>query len=273
MSEKSNTIRNLKILFLIFGALMAIANYFWYSIWCHWLSLSTFISLAFILSLLLTRIRFVMLSIFSLFIYITLYSFTLYIDGYLVLWSGFLFFGLATATFLLTKFNVKPEKKSSYLVSSFYFATIIFLIYTIYMILLILEYHDIEPIILWFLRYYGPILLFVPLMSYFLYGKISFLFEDKLEKEPKIPEVEPMKKSPEVPTPPEKVSLILQRLLQEKEEWREKLNELKSQKNELIKKGVLTEEIYKQRYEEIMDKLVDIEDKFIQEKMKGGKKK
>jgi len=62
----------------------------------------------------------------------------------------------------------------------------------------------------------------------------------------------------------------MKELLQEREEWRKKLEELKSQKNELIKKGVITEEYYQQRYEEIMDRLVDIEDKIIQEKVRGG---
>lgn len=65
----------------------------------------------------------------------------------------------------------------------------------------------------------------------------------------------------------------LQKLLNEKAEWRAKLEKLKDQKEKLISDGLMTEEYYQQRYEEIMDKLVDIEDKIIQEKMKGGKKK
>ncbi|MCD6466780.1 MAG: zinc-ribbon domain-containing protein, partial [Methanomicrobia archaeon] len=71
----------------------------------------------------------------------------------------------------------------------------------------------------------------------------------------------------------EGVSSGLQRLLQEKAEWRKKLEDLKREKEDLIRRGVMTEEYYQQRYEEIINKLVDIEDKIIQEKIKGGKKK
>jgi len=65
----------------------------------------------------------------------------------------------------------------------------------------------------------------------------------------------------------------LKKLLQEKSKWEKKLKELKDNKDNYIKKGILTEEKYQEQYEEIMDKLVDIEDKVIQEKMKGGVKK
>ena len=84
----------------------------------------------------------------------------------------------------------------------------------------------------------------------------------KLEEKPKPPK-----------TPKEEISPELQRLLKEKENWIKKLEKLKNQKEKLISEGVITEEIYKQRYEEIMDQLVDIEDRIIQERMKGGKKK
>lgn len=71
----------------------------------------------------------------------------------------------------------------------------------------------------------------------------------------------------------EEISPQMKKLLEEKAEWRKKLNNLKSQKDELIQKRFMTEEIYHQKYEEIMDKLVDIEDRIIQEKLKKGVKK
>ncbi|HEC92119.1 MAG TPA: hypothetical protein ENI51_03865 [Candidatus Atribacteria bacterium] len=73
--------------------------------------------------------------------------------------------------------------------------------------------------------------------------------------------------------PPEEVSPRLDKLLQEKEELRSKLNNLKNQREKLIFEGIMTEEMYKGRYGEIMNQLVNIEDKIIQEKMKGGVKK
>ncbi|OQX56637.1 MAG: hypothetical protein B5M53_00415 [Candidatus Cloacimonas sp. 4484_209] len=71
----------------------------------------------------------------------------------------------------------------------------------------------------------------------------------------------------------EKVSPRMNYLLKEKEDLRKKLGELKSEKNRLISQKIMTEGEYEKKYEEIMDKLVDIEDKIIQEKIKGGKKK
>ena len=55
----------------------------------------------------------------------------------------------------------------------------------------------------------------------------------------------------------------LKRLLEEKEEWKEKLDHLKQNKSELIEKGAMTKEEYQKRYDEIIDKLVDIEDKLL----------
>jgi len=81
------------------------------------------------------------------------------------------------------------------------------------------------------------------------------------------------KKPEETPKPPEKqISPELKELLNEKAEWREKLETLKKEKEDLIRRGVISEKTYQDRYEEIMDKLVDLEDKIIQEKMKEGKK-
>ena len=59
----------------------------------------------------------------------------------------------------------------------------------------------------------------------------------------------------------------LKELLEEEKEWKEKLERLKT------KKSKLEEKIYEEKYNEIMDKLVDIKDKIIKEKMKRGKKK
>jgi len=86
---------------------------------------------------------------------------------------------------------------------------------------------------------------------------------------------EPTKKKPEEKPklPKEESSPKLQKLLQERDEWRAKLEYLKNNKDELIKEGAMSEEYYQQRSEEIINKLVDIEDKIIQEKIKGGKKK
>ncbi|OQX56639.1 MAG: hypothetical protein B5M53_00425 [Candidatus Cloacimonas sp. 4484_209] len=92
---------------------------------------------------------------------------------------------------------------------------------------------------------------------------------EKLEEEPVKKELE--KEKPK--TPEEEASPELQKLLQEKEEWRKKLENLKDEKDNLISKGIMTEEEYQKKYEEIMDQLVDIEDRIIKEKMKGGGKK
>jgi len=70
-----------------------------------------------------------------------------------------------------------------------------------------------------------------------------------------------------------KMSPELKQLLEKREEWRKKLEGLKKEKEDFIKRGLISEKTYQQRYEEIMDQLVDIEDKIIQEKIKGGKKK
>jgi len=86
----------------------------------------------------------------------------------------------------------------------------------------------------------------------------------KIKKE-KLPE-DKLKKSKEI-------SPELQELLQKKEEWKKKLEELKGEKDNLLSKGIMTKEEYQKKYEEIIDKLVDIEDKIIKEKMKRGKKK
>ena len=65
----------------------------------------------------------------------------------------------------------------------------------------------------------------------------------------------------------EQISSKIQKLSQGREEWRKKLAKLENQKD------TMTKEEYKKRYEEIMDKLVDIEDMIIQEKIKEGVKK
>ena len=116
----------------------------------------------------------------------------------------------------------------------------------------------------YYLRYiFGAIVIFIFL--------IAVIYKTK--KKPEKPKEEPIEKKPEEEKPPKEASPELKRLLEEKENWREKLEKLKNQKEKLISEGVMTEEIYKQRYEEIMDQLVDIEDRIIQERMKGGKKK
>jgi len=69
------------------------------------------------------------------------------------------------------------------------------------------------------------------------------------------------------------ISPKMKHLLKRKEDLNRELEELKAYKYKLISQKTMTKEEYNQRYEEIMDKLVDIEDKIIQEKMKGGKKK
>ncbi|OQX56636.1 MAG: hypothetical protein B5M53_00410 [Candidatus Cloacimonas sp. 4484_209] len=93
-----------------------------------------------------------------------------------------------------------------------------------------------------------------------------------IKRKAKGEELEP-KEKPKSKHPEKKVSLRMNYLLKEKEDLRKKLDELKSEKNRLISQKIMTERIYKDRYEEIMDQLVDIEDKIIQEKMKGGGKK
>lgn len=65
----------------------------------------------------------------------------------------------------------------------------------------------------------------------------------------------------------------LNQLSREKQEYQKKLDNLKKRKEELIEEGILSGEYYQQRYNEIMDKLVDIEDMIIQEKIKEGVKK
>ena len=57
-------------------------------------------------------------------------------------------------------------------------------------------------------------------------------------------------------------------LLQKRKKWRKKLEYYKKG----FKDGILSQREYNEKYEEIMDKLVEIEDKIIQEKMKGGEK-
>ena len=59
----------------------------------------------------------------------------------------------------------------------------------------------------------------------------------------------------------------LKSLLDEEKKWKEELERLKTNKSKL------EEKIYEEKYNEIMGKLVDIKDKIIKEKMKGGKKK
>jgi len=93
-----------------------------------------------------------------------------------------------------------------------------------------------------------------------------------IKRKAKGEELEP-KEKPKSKHPEKKVSLRMNYLLKEKEDLRKKLDELKSEKNRLISQKIMTERIYKDRYEEIMDQLVDIEDKIIQERMKKGVKK
>ncbi|HDN81203.1 MAG TPA: PEGA domain-containing protein, partial [Methanomicrobia archaeon] len=59
----------------------------------------------------------------------------------------------------------------------------------------------------------------------------------------------------------------LKRLLEEEKKWKEELERLKARRSELEEKA------YEEKYNEIMDKLVDIKDRIIQEKIKGRKKK
>ncbi|RLF98995.1 hypothetical protein DRN58_05925 [Thermococci archaeon] len=64
-----------------------------------------------------------------------------------------------------------------------------------------------------------------------------------------------------------KYSTELEKLLERKKFYNEKLEIIKELKN------IIPENEYEEKYEELMDKLVDIEDKIIQEKIKRGKKK
>jgi len=61
----------------------------------------------------------------------------------------------------------------------------------------------------------------------------------------------------------------MEKLLMEKNKLREKLEFYKKG----LENGILSQEEYQRRYDETIDELVDIEDKIIQEKMKGEKKK
>jgi len=101
---------------------------------------------------------------------------------------------------------------------------------------------------------------------------ILAVYQITKRKPEKVVKEKPIEKKPKEKPPTEEISPKLQKLLNEKQEWRERLDYLKNNKNELIKKGAMTEKIYQDRYDEIMDQLVDIEDRIIQEKMKGGKK-
>jgi len=62
-------------------------------------------------------------------------------------------------------------------------------------------------------------------------------------------------------------------LSKEKQEYQKKLENLKKRKEELIEEGILSEEEYEKKYSEIMDKLVDIEDRIIKIKLREGKTK
>jgi len=64
-----------------------------------------------------------------------------------------------------------------------------------------------------------------------------------------------------------KYSTEMERLLERRKFYNEKLEIVKECKN------IIPENEYEEKYNKIMDHLVDIEDKIIQEKMKGGKKK
>jgi len=64
-----------------------------------------------------------------------------------------------------------------------------------------------------------------------------------------------------------KYSTEIEKLLERRKFYNEKLEIVKECKN------IIPENEYEEKYNKIMDKLVDIEDKIIQEKMKGGKKK
>ena len=81
------------------------------------------------------------------------------------------------------------------------------------------------------------------------------------------------KKMPEKEKPKEDVSSELKELLEERKEWKTKLENLREEKDNLISKGIMTEEEYQEKYNEIMDKLVGIEDKVIKQKMEMGAKK
>ena len=137
-------------------------------------------------------------------------------------------------------------------------------------------YVDVLDSILDDLIVFSPPVLITPLISYPLCRK-SLLHSknSKIDRIiSKLLRALKLKKSAEKSKlPEEEISPELQKLLKEKEEWRKKLDYLKNNKNELIKEGAMTEERYKERYEEIINKLVDIEDKIIQERMKGGVKK
>ena len=71
----------------------------------------------------------------------------------------------------------------------------------------------------------------------------------------------------------EEISAKMKHLLKRKEDLNRELEELKAYKYKLISQKTMTKEEYNQRYEGLMDKLVDIEDKIIQEKMKRGRGK
>ena len=65
----------------------------------------------------------------------------------------------------------------------------------------------------------------------------------------------------------------INQLSKERQEYQKRMENLKKRKEELIEEGILSREEYEKKYEEIMNQLVDIEDKIIQERMKGGGKK
>ena len=65
----------------------------------------------------------------------------------------------------------------------------------------------------------------------------------------------------------------INKFLKEKQEYQKRLENLKKRKEELIQEGILSEEEYEKKYNEIMDKLVDIEDRIIRTKLREEKPK
>jgi len=183
---------------------------------------------------------------------------------------------------ILLKFSDHGKNKIKLVRSTFLF----FLICLFF--ILILSRLDIYWIDYWFLILILPLpfMLIVPTIIYFTYDKV-------VQKEPKEETIRPKEREKPLmkscPFCGEKIlvnskfcshcgkSLIpsgkLGRLLEKKTELKRQLEDLKEEKDSLISKKILSEKEYQKKYEEIMDKLVDIEDRIIKEKMKGGKKK
>ena len=219
------------------------------------ISMSLFFSFFFVSSLFIKSIK---ISYYSIVLFIVIIAILIFFRSDLVIWKTMCMLpGLLPGTLLLPfalSRLINKIKKRSYFVS----ISLVYSLAATLMLAYLIESITCEETIFNF--YISlPLVILIPLISYRLYDKALFHFEKKPEEKPKLSK--------------EEISPKLKKLLQERDEWRAKLEDLKREKEDLIKRGLMSEKTYQQRYEEIMDKLVDIEDKIIQEKMKGGVKK